>query len=177
MPGNLTRVWIYATGLSYWCGRTRPKTLPPKRWCAARAACCGWLATSATTCARKCNLPIPTRITCARPQLPIFRIRPAAADLILSVADLSLADLFVAGDIAQEGPGWSTRDLDQAVVRMSLTLSEPEQTAVPTVLGYLPGSDLNLAGELVVVFAHYDGLGVDPDGDAVPGRQPQRIRR
>ena len=37
-----------------------------------------------------------------------------------------------------------------------------------TVLGYLTGSDLNLAGELIVLIAHYDGLGIDPDGTLFP---------
>ena len=104
-----------------------------------------------------------------QPRIPIFRIRPGTADLILSAADLSLADLF-RGDVqSQSGPGWSSRDLDQLTVRMSLELAEPEIQQVPTVLGYLPGSDLNLDGELVVIFAHYDGLGRDPDGTIFPG--------
>ena len=53
-------------------------------------------------------------------------------------------------------------------MHMNLSLSEAQEVAVPTVLGYLPGSDLNLADELVVIYAHYDGLGRDPDSTLFP---------
>jgi Zn-dependent M28 family amino/carboxypeptidase len=36
------------------------------------------------------------------------------------------------------------------------------------VLGYLSGSDLSLASELVIIYAHFDGLGIDPDGTLYP---------
>jgi hypothetical protein len=51
---------------------------------------------------------------------------------------------------------------------MSLQLSEPEITTVPTILGYLPGSDFALANELVILLTHYDGPGTDPDGTTYP---------
>jgi hypothetical protein len=51
---------------------------------------------------------------------------------------------------------------------MSLDLSEPELTAVPTILGYLPGSDFAIANELVILIAPYDSLGTDPDGTTYP---------
>ena len=102
------------------------------------------------------------------PQLPAFRISSSTADTILDAMDVSLVDLFAAEAVWQVGPGWFTRELDGAVVHMALELSEPQEVPVPTILGYLPGSDLNLASELVVIYAHYDGLGTDPDGTIFP---------
>ena len=51
---------------------------------------------------------------------------------------------------------------------MSLALGEPQSTTVPCVLGYKPGTDYDLAGELVLVFASYDSLDTDYDGTAFP---------
>jgi Zn-dependent M28 family amino/carboxypeptidase len=36
------------------------------------------------------------------------------------------------------------------------------------VLGYKPGSDYDLAGQLVVLYVSYDGPGIDPDGTVYP---------
>jgi len=102
------------------------------------------------------------------PQLPVFRISSSTADTLLGAMGVSLVDLFAAEAVSQAGPGWFTRQLDGAAVHMALALSEPQEVPVPAILGYLPGSDLNLAGELVVIFAHYDGLGTDPDGTIYP---------
>jgi peptide/nickel transport system permease protein len=109
------------------------------------------------------------------PQLPVYRISSSTADTILGAMGVPLVDLFAAEAVevtktpaSQSGPGWFTRELNGATVHMALDLSEAQEVAVPTILGYLPGSDLNLAGELVVVYAHYDGLGIDPDGTIYP---------
>jgi hypothetical protein len=100
----------------------------------------------------------------SKPSMPIFRIRPSAASAILVQDGISPSDLLQDSDVVgQSGPGWFTRDLS-AVVRMSLTLGEPQTVEVPCALGYKPGSDFDLAGEMVILFAAYDGLGVDPDG-------------
>jgi hypothetical protein len=55
------------------------------------------------------------------------------------------------------------------VVHMSLSLSDPSMIEIPCVLGYLQGSDVEIANELVVVAVHFDGLGKDPDGTIYPG--------
>ncbi len=106
--------------------------------------------------------------TMRSPQMPVFRISSNTADTILKAMDASLVELFDVKAATQTGPGWFTHPLDGATMHMALALSEPQEVEVPTVLGYLPGSDLNLAGELVVIYAHYDGLGVDPDGTLFP---------
>jgi peptide/nickel transport system permease protein len=102
------------------------------------------------------------------PQLPVFRIRSGTADAILSGLGTSLSSLMAADGRAAQGAGWFTRPLPGGTIHMAVTLEEPQETAVPTIVGYLPGSDLSLAGELVVIYAHYDGLGRDPDGTLYP---------
>lgn len=105
----------------------------------------------------------------SRPTFPVYKIRPDVSEAILTKNDLTLAELFTQKDQAdQSGPGWYTRDLD-IQVRMSLALSEPRSLEIPCILGFLPGSDIDLADQLVVVFAHYDGLGTDPNGIQYPG--------
>ena len=103
-----------------------------------------------------------------QPSLPVFRIRPAVAYALLEQAGVTLSDLEAPDAVSdQSGPGWYTHDLDVSV-RMSLSLSEPQDVEIPCVLGYMPGSDFSLAHELLVLFVAYDGLGVDPDGTIYP---------
>jgi hypothetical protein len=52
---------------------------------------------------------------------------------------------------------------------MSLTLEDPEPYELQHVLAYKPGSDVDQAEELIVLLAHYDGLGRDPDGQIYQG--------
>ena len=100
------------------------------------------------------------------PTLPVFRLRPSTAQTLLQSQNNTLTDLF-----AENLPGtesWFTHDLDVSV-HMSLQLSQPEATEIPNVLGYIPGSDLELGNQIVILFARYDGLGIDPDGTVYPG--------
>ncbi len=103
-----------------------------------------------------------------RPTLPIFRVRPAVAEALLEPAGLSLAALrdplaaWPASDRA-----WLVQELTTQV-RMSLQLTEPQNVELRNVLGVLPGQDLALNRQLVIVAAHYDGLGRDPDGTVYP---------
>jgi ABC-type dipeptide/oligopeptide/nickel transport system permease subunit len=108
------------------------------------------------------------RETLRRPQFPVFRIRPAVAEAMLSPDGIALSELLAQETgVDQAGPGWYVKDLG-IVVHMSLALGEPQDVEVPCVLGYKPGSDFDLAEELIVLFASYDGLGVDPDGTVYP---------
>ncbi len=110
----------------------------------------------------------PERPSLQKPTIPIFRIRPSVAQAIMAPTGRSLADLFSDQSSAdQRGPGWTAHSLD-ATIRMSLALDEPKSVPVPVVLGYVHGSDFTIANELVVLFASYDGLGVDPDGTVYP---------
>ncbi|MDH3943314.1 MAG: ABC transporter permease subunit [Anaerolineae bacterium] len=103
------------------------------------------------------------------PSLPVFRIRPHIAAELLTQAGYSISELFNADrPVGQSGPGWFTRPLD-VQVSMSVELGQPEQIAVPGVMGYLPGTDFDLAGELLILYVNYDGLGLDADGSVYPG--------
>lgn len=109
-----------------------------------------------------------------KPQIPVFCIRPWVADALLKADGHSLVDLmrFGAEDdlghtASSTGPGWFTRDLASSV-HLSVSLGEPTEMDVPCVLGYKRGSDYDLTGQLVILFADYDGLGVDPDGTVYP---------
>ena len=102
------------------------------------------------------------------PQIPIFRIRPSIARQLLAADGLELADLFQVSNAAADlSRPWQRLDLE-AQVRMSLVLESPKPYEVENVLGYLPGSDYDHADELIVLFASYAGLGVDPDGTIYP---------
>jgi ABC-type dipeptide/oligopeptide/nickel transport system permease subunit len=103
------------------------------------------------------------------PTIPIMRIRPEVAQVILGHDNLSLSDLTTSkANVSQHGAGWWTRDLG-TTVRMFVELGEPVTTSAPVVLGHILGSDFTIANELVVVLANYDSLGIDPDGTVYPG--------
>jgi len=102
------------------------------------------------------------------PSLPVFRIRPAVAEALLMDGSQSVVELLTDSGSEANEAGWFTRELG-AAVSMSLTLSEPREIEIPCVLGYKPGTDYDLARELVILFASYDGLGSDPDGTLFPG--------
>jgi peptide/nickel transport system permease protein len=104
-----------------------------------------------------------------RPNLPVFRVRTSVAEELLNQANSSISILAEpGGDISDSGPGWFTRQIP-VMLRMSLELEDPRSIQVPCVLGYLPGSDYELANQMVVIIANYDGLGTDPDGTIFPG--------
>jgi len=102
------------------------------------------------------------------PQLPIVHVDKETAVSILNNFKITQSELLTTIERTQSGDGWFTRDLDGATMRMAVELEEPRETAVPTVLGYLSGSDLSLASELVIIYAHFDGLGTDPNGTVYP---------
>jgi len=102
------------------------------------------------------------------PQIPVFRIKPSTARQLLAPEGLELADLYQPTGESSSGAGiWIRRDL-QALIRVSLKLQEAQDYDVQNVLAYLPGSDFDHADEMIVLFASYDGLGVDPDGTVFP---------
>ncbi len=115
------------------------------------------------------QIPDPNRGFLETPSIPIFRIRPSVAQEVLAQDGISFTDAFQDETrISQSGPGWSARALSSQV-RMQLSLGPPETVRIPSVLGYKPGSDLDIADEMVVLFVAYDGLGTDPDGTIYPG--------
>lgn len=102
-----------------------------------------------------------------KPHLPTFCIRPWVADALLEADGRSIRDLMQQETGQESGPGWFAHDLD-ARARMELALDAPQEIEVPCLLGYKRGSDYDLTGQLVVLMAYYDGLGIDPDGTVYP---------
>ncbi len=115
------------------------------------------------------QLADPGGVYLESPTIPVFRIRPHVAAELVS-ADLNSLTDFLAGNTArdQSGMGWFTADL-KSQVSMSLTLGEVETLEVPSIIGYLPGSDLDVADQMVILYTPYDGLGLDPDGTVFQG--------
>ena len=103
-----------------------------------------------------------------KPTMPIYRVRPAVAETLLEREGLSLAALRnTLTDWPAPDRVWLVQDLGTRV-GMSLKLAEPQDTKLQNVLGFIPGKDLALDGQLVIVAAHYDGLGREPDGTVYP---------
>lgn len=110
------------------------------------------------------QLADPNREYLAEPSVPIFRIRPEVATQMLAPLGFTIADLFNNQiDVEQSGYGWYTKPLD-TIMKMDISFNNPEEVTIPIVLGYRLGSDYELANQMVVLFANYDGLGIDPDG-------------
>jgi hypothetical protein len=95
-------------------------------------------------------------------------VSTAVADAILAPENTAARQIIVAADTAsQVGGGWFAHDL-AIQVSMRLWLEAPQAVEVPHVMGFLPGYDDNLADQLVIILAAYDGLGQEPDGTIVP---------
>ena len=54
-------------------------------------------------------------------------------------------------------------------VRMAVSVTEQENVTARNVLGLLPGSDPDRRDEVVIIGAHYDHLGPEPDGAVING--------
>jgi Zn-dependent M28 family amino/carboxypeptidase len=54
-------------------------------------------------------------------------------------------------------------------VQVSVTTEEEEEVEARNVLGIIPGSDPEVGSDVIVVGAHYDHLGRDPDGEIYRG--------
>jgi hypothetical protein len=91
--------------------------------------------------------------------IPAYLISEAVAQDLLVGTDYTLDDLslrFTATPLS-------------ATVRMAVTTEEREEVEARNVLALLPGSDPERRDEIVVVGAHYDHLGHEPDGAVMPG--------
>jgi peptide/nickel transport system permease protein len=103
-----------------------------------------------------------------KPWLPVFRIRPATADTLLAADGLSVSQLL---QWIQDWNGeqvWQMREL-QARVHMAVELAPAQEVTSDNVLAVLRGTDATLNKQLIVVSAHYDGMGRLPDGTLLQG--------
>src|SRR5262249_26546942 len=106
------------------------------------------------------TLPSPPA-TGARVALASGAITPAAADLLLAGTARTLADLTATARQRPTSFATATR------VQLKIDLAAADRVA-SNVVAVLPGTDPKLAGEAVVVGAHYDHLG-RVDGQVHPG--------
>jgi hypothetical protein len=91
--------------------------------------------------------------------IPVMEMTDVAFDLLLDRAGLRLRDLTAAPP---------TLPLD-VYARLSIERSPVTTTLAANVLGLLPGSDAELADEYLIVGAHYDHIGMAPNGFYFPG--------
>ncbi|HTH83727.1 MAG TPA: M28 family peptidase [Mucilaginibacter sp.] len=99
------------------------------------------------------------RETAAAVQAPVYSLTPAAADQLLKNTGKTFAELKAAID--QSGtPQSQTIKADISTTYAGI---EKPVKAVD-VLGFLPGSDPKLKGEVLVISAHYDHIGLMPAG-------------
>lgn len=107
------------------------------------------------------------------PTLPIFRVSTAVANTLLASQNSTINQLVVNSAADQNGAGWFAHELT-AQVSLSLQLDTPQEVEVPHVMGFLPGYDDDLADQLIIIFAAYDGLGQEPDGTVIPAADDGR---
>jgi hypothetical protein len=91
------------------------------------------------------------------------RLRALAADRMFGVATSSLKTAIDAGLPAPAAK--------PKVIAWQSTSVFDRQARAANVLARWPGTDARLANEAIVLGAHYDGGGVDPDGTIYPGAE------
>ena len=101
------------------------------------------------------DAPRPIRGTTPAWSLVAVSATRAVAEALLAPAGLTLATL--QGEI-DRGPAPRSRTLPGTMARLRVALVR-EQGPTANVVGVLPGTDLALRGEAVVIGAHYDHLG------------------
>jgi ABC-type dipeptide/oligopeptide/nickel transport system permease subunit len=98
------------------------------------------------------------------PVLPVIRTSPDTADVLLAADGLTVAQLRQRiEDPPSLGSGWEMRELSQPV-HMRVSLSPVHEIETDNVLAVFRGADAQLNKQLVVVAAHYDSAGRQPDG-------------
>jgi len=93
------------------------------------------------------------------PTIPVYELSREAFELLLSLAGYRHAQL-------EKAPPALPLPLS---AHMSVQLESTAGISVSNVLGVLPGSDPQLAGEVLIVGAHFDHVGRLPDGTLYPG--------
>ncbi len=100
------------------------------------------------------------------PTFPIIHVRPEAADRLLEGSGYAVADLRgVVTDLKalDSEQGWCTVAVPVRL-RARVELNEPEEITGYNVLAILPGSDISLDKEALLLSTHYDMPEPDPDG-------------
>jgi hypothetical protein len=100
-------------------------------------------------------------------RIPCIYISPTVAEHLLAPTGYTLAELNERQARLENGEGFSV----ETGVQGELTLESAVQREMETrnVIGFIPGLDVELDEEAIIVMAHYDGLGRTPDGTLYPG--------
>ncbi len=85
-------------------------------------------------------------------EIPVVELTLAGTRRLLEIWGQEFRDTL-------DRPGIEPMDLTAQIIA---TLAPPEQAQTHNVLGLLPGSDPALAGEVIILGAHYDHVGDDP---------------
>ena len=117
----------------------------------------------AENCAPQTQLAPPNEDYMEMPTFPVFFICPAAAERMLASQGLTLQALREeVASLSGEERRWKALELGVRV-RMRLRLGDVEEAEIVNVLGLLPGADVALDDELLVICAHYDTPRPEPD--------------
>lgn len=107
--------------------------------------------------------------TSAEVAIPSAAVTPAAVDALLAPSGWTYATLIQATSAPASGAGVSMSAAVATGVRVRIRVRlEPADHRADNIVGVLPGTDPALAGEAVVVGAHYDHLG-RVNGAVYPG--------
>ena len=102
--------------------------------------------------------PIPVRFP-SKDAIPVLELTQSGYDRLLSATGLTPPVLFNSPPALPLGIS----------VRIELPISTPRNVETANVLGVLPGSDPILSQEIIILGAHYDHVGDDPDGRRYSG--------
>jgi ABC-type dipeptide/oligopeptide/nickel transport system permease subunit/ABC-type lipoprotein export system ATPase subunit len=100
-------------------------------------------------------------------QRPYVFISPAVAERLLASTGYTLAELGERQASLEPGYGFSVETGVQGELIMETTVQRDMETR--NVIGFIPGMDVELDEEAIIVMAHYDGLGRTLDGTLYPG--------
>jgi len=100
-------------------------------------------------------------------RIPYIYISPAVAERLLAPTGYTLAELNERQANLRNREGFSLETGIQGELSLEAAVQRDMETR--NVIGYLPGMDVELDEEAIIVVAHYDGLGRAPDGTLYPG--------
>jgi ABC-type dipeptide/oligopeptide/nickel transport system permease subunit/predicted ABC-type transport system involved in lysophospholipase L1 biosynthesis ATPase subunit len=100
-------------------------------------------------------------------RMPYIYVSPTVAERLLAPTGYTLAELNERQARLENGEGLSVETGVQG--ELSLEAAVQREMETRNVIGFLPGRDVELDEEAIIVMAHYDGLGRAPDGTLYPG--------
>ena len=96
-------------------------------------------------------LPVTSTDT---PAIPVLELTTDGLEKLVEISGFRLGEIYGSPPALPLG----------VRIRMAVPLTPPEAVNSANVLGLLPGSDPDLSDEFIILGAHYDHVGDDPDG-------------